>query len=144
MRQRLKPAVPKRWLLGLAGLVWTGVGVGLDRLALIWLTDVRLAQAVLCGLTGLALGLAIHRWKFSRVAGKNIERICAGGDRPCLFSFQAWQSWLLVGLMIAMGAALRHSALPRPLLAVLYAAIGTALIAGSLQYYHRLLHPGEC
>lgn len=53
------------------------------------------------------------------------------------------RNWLLVSLMIALGVALRHSPLPRPVLAVLYAAIGTALFAGSLQYYHRLWRSGH-
>jgi len=141
--QRLKPAVPRSWLLVLAGLVWTVVGLGLGRLALGWLSDVELPWSVILGLCGLSLGLLIHRFNFSRVARKNIERICHSSERPCLFSFQAWHSWLLVSLMIALGVALRHSPLPRPVLAVLYAAIGTALFAGSLQYYHRLWRPGE-
>ncbi len=140
LRHRLKPAVPRHWLLVLAGLVWTMVGLGLGRLALGWLADMQLPWSVVLGLAGLLLGLLIHRFNFSRVARKNIERICRSSERPCLFSFQAWHSWLLVALMIAMGLALRHSPLPRPVLAVLYAAIGTALFAGSLQYYHRLCH----
>jgi hypothetical protein len=138
LRHRLKPAVPRRWLLALAGLVWTAVGLGLGRLALGWLADVQWPWSVLLVLSGLFLGLLIHRFNFSRVARKNIERICRSNERPCLFSFQAWHSWLLVALMIALGVILRHSPLPRPVLAVLYAAIGTALFAGSLQYYHRL------
>jgi hypothetical protein len=138
LRPRFKPAVPRRWLLALAGLVWTVVSLGLGRLALGWLAVVPLPWSVLLGLCGLFLGLLIHRFNFSRVARKNIERICRSSERPCLFSFQAWHSWLLVALMIALGVTLRHSPLPRPILAVLYAAIGTALFAGSLQYYRRL------
>lgn len=143
LRHRLKPSVPRHWLLALAGLVWTIVGLALGRLALGWLTDVQQPWSVLLGICGLLLGLLIHRFNFSRVARKNIERICRSSERPCLFSFQAWHSWLLVALMIALGVTLRHSPLPRPVLAVIYSAIGTALLAGSLQYYRRLWRPGE-
>jgi len=34
---RLKPAVPKAWLIGIAGLVWFAVGFMLCRLAFVWL-----------------------------------------------------------------------------------------------------------
>ena len=143
LRYKFKPAVPRRWLLALAGLVWTVVGLGLGRMALGWLIVVQLPWSVILGLAGLLLGLLIHRYNFSRVARKNIERICRSSERPCLFSFQAWYSWILVALMIALGVTLRHSPLPRPVLAVLYAAIGIALFTGSLQYYCRLWRSGH-
>ena len=112
-------------------------------MALGWLADVPLPWSVLLGLCGLILGLLIHRINFSRVARRNIERICLSSERPCLFSFQAWHSWLLVALMIALGVTLRHSPLPRSVLAVMYAAIGTALFSGSLQYYRHLWFSGH-
>jgi len=138
LRHRLKPGVPRDWLLGLAGLVWTGVGLGLGRMALVWLAEEELTHALLLGGAGLVLGLVIHRFKFSRLARLNIERICRSGERPCVFAFQAWYTYPLIGLMIAVGIFLRHSTIPHSILAVIYTAIGTALIAGSLQYYHRL------
>ena len=140
LRHKLKPAVPRRWLLVLAGLVWTVVGVGLGRMALVWLAEEKTSPSLLLGLSGLALGLVIHRFKFSRLARMNIERICRSGERPCIFAFQAWYTYPLIGLMIAFGIFLRHSSIPHSVLAVLYTAIGTALFAGSLQYYHRWLN----
>ncbi len=142
LRHKLKPAVPQRWLLILAGLVWTVVGVGLGRMALVWLAEEKISLSLLLGLCGLALGLVIYRFKFSRLARMNIERICRSGERPCIFAFQAWYTYPLIGLMIAFGIFLRHSSIPHSVLAVLYTAIGTALFAGSLQYYHRLFRHG--
>jgi len=139
LKHKLKPAVPKRWLLVLAGLVWTAVGLGLGRMALVWLAEVKTTLALLLGLAGLALGLVLYRFKFSRLVRMNIERICRSSERPCIFSFQAWYTYPLIGLMIAFGIFLRHSAMPHTVLAVLYTAIGTGLFAGSLQYYHRWL-----
>ena len=55
-----------------------------------------------------------------------------------MFSFQAWKSYLLVAFMIALGITLRHSALPRPILAGVYLAIGGALFLSSLRYYRLL------
>ena len=139
--QRLKPSVPRCWLLMLAGLVWSSVGLGLWSLALHWLADVSPPWSVALGLAGLLMGLVIHRFGFSRIVRRNIERISHSAERPCLFSFQAWHSWLLVALMIAMGITLRHSPLPRPVLAEVYSAIGTALASGSLQYYRSFRQP---
>jgi hypothetical protein len=143
LRHKLKPAVPRRLLLVLAGLVWTAVGLGLGRMALVWLAEEEMPLSLLLGLTGLGLGLLIHHFKFSRLARMNIERICRSGEHPCVFAFQAWYTYPLVGLMIAFGIFLRHSSIPHPILAVIYTAIGTALFAGSLPYYHRLWRPGE-
>ena len=53
----------------------------------------------------------------------------------CLFAFQAWKSYLLVALMILIGFGLRHSALPKPFLAVVYLTIGAALIFAGGQYF---------
>ena len=42
------------------------------------------------------------------------------------------------GGMMAGGMMLRHSPIPRPYLAVVYAAIGAALLQASINYYIRL------
>lgn len=137
LQQRLKPAVPRRWLLGLAGLVWIAVGLGLGRMALAWLSEVETRPALLLGLAGLALGLGLYRFKFSRLVRLNAERISRSSEHPCVFAFQAWYTYPLIGFMIALGVFLRHSHIPHSVLAVLYTAIGTGLVAGSLQYFHR-------
>jgi hypothetical protein len=41
--------------------------------------------------------------------------------------------------MIALGVTLRHSAVPRPELAVVYLAIGGALLLASFSYYNNLI-----
>jgi hypothetical protein len=56
-----------------------------------------------------------------------------------VFSFMPWKSYILITIMIVMGATLRHSALPKPYLAALYSAIGTALILSSIRYFRFLI-----
>lgn len=89
--------------------------------------------------TGLALGLVIYRFGFSRIAKKNIYRIAAKSNPACVFAFQAWRSYLLIAIMISVGIALRHSTLPRLLLAVIYSSIGTGLACSSTLYYQEFL-----
>jgi len=55
-------------------------------------------------------------------------------DKKCVFSFISWKSYLIIAIMIAMGAILRRSAIPKQYLAVLYIGIGLALILSSVRY----------
>ena len=56
-------------------------------------------------------------------------------DKSCVFAFQAWKSYLIIAFMIGLGIFLRHSAFPRHYLAVIYLAVGLALLLSSLLYY---------
>lgn len=135
---RHNPAVPRNWLLVLAGLTWSAVGILLCSFALTWVIHPATTTAVALGLLGLALSVVINYLGFARLARKNIERILAYDERACAFAFQAWKSYLIVVIMMTGGIMLRHSAIPRPYLAVVYAAIGAALLQASVNYYIRL------
>jgi len=139
---KLKPAAKKFWLQLLAGLMWSGVGLMLVRFAWRWLTEVELPTEVLLILAGISLAVAIYFWGFSKLAGKNIRRIEAmPGQKPCLFAFQAWTSYPLVGVMIAMGIYLRvYSSFPHQLLEITYLGIGGGLFGSSLHYYAHLFN----
>ena len=78
------------------------------------------------------------RWGFGGIAQKNIRRLRRLPDRGCFFAFQAWKSYLIIMVMIALGVTLRHSSIPKHFLAVAYTAIGGALIVGSFYYYRHL------
>ena len=49
MLSRLKPALPQPWLKLLSGLMWSGVGIMLGRLAWGWLRPLEMSLAVLLG-----------------------------------------------------------------------------------------------
>ena len=55
-------------------------------------------------------------------------------DKKCVFSFISWKSYLIIAVMIAVGTILRHSAIPKQYLAILYIGIGLALILSSVRY----------
>lgn len=137
---RLKPAVPKHWLIAIAGAVWSTAGGLLCRMAWQWLHP--LPPLHLLGLAGGGLFLAflLHRGMLARIARRNMTRIASYADRGCVFAFQAWRSYFIILLMIALGSFLRHTALPREPLAVLYSAMGLALLAASVSYYAMFWH----
>lgn len=134
----IKPTVPKYVLMVLAGLMWSTVGVMLCSMAYYWLKGVDWLTAFPFGLFGIILSLAAYRYGFSGIARKNIDRICLLPEKGCIFAFQAWKSYLIIALMIALGIILRHSPISKQYLAIVYMTIGGALLLSSLQYYRKL------
>jgi hypothetical protein len=131
----LKPAVTKYWLIALAGLMWTGVGVMLCRLAYIWFAVIDRGIAASLGLFGIGMAVAAYYLGFSKIARKNIKRLCLLTERTCVFAFQTWKGYLIIGFMITLGILLRNSAIPKQYLAVIYTTIGGAIFLSSFHYY---------
>ena len=129
-----KPAVTKNVLLFLAGIIWVCVGTMLLFLAFSWLAKVSNINIYLFGGAGVVLALLAHHFGFLRIVDKNFERILPMDEKKCLFSFMPWKSYLIIVVMITMGAILRHSMIPKQYLAILYTAIGLALILSSVRY----------
>ena len=131
----LKPAVPKHWLIAIAGLVWSTVGGMLCLMAWGWLRPMPPLRIIGLLTTGLALALILHRFMLARIARRNMDRICTYAERGCVFAFQAWRSYLMILVMIAVGSFLRHTMISREILSLLYTAMGGALILSSLAYF---------
>ena len=138
---KFKPAVSKYWLATAAGLMWTAVGLMLCGLAYEWLAAIPLRWAIPLGVVGTILALVVYRFGFSRIALKNIDRLCQFPDKACFFAFQPWKSYLVIVLMVLLGFILRHSIIPKYYLSVPYTAIGGALLLSSFHYYGHLWHP---
>lgn len=134
----LKPAVHRNWLIALAGLMWTGVGVMLCRLAFIWLTADEKNPLLLDESIGAGLAVAGYYFGLSRVAHRNIKHLCMLPEKAFVLSFLPWKSYLMIGMMMITGITLRTSAIPKLYLAILYIAMGGSLILGSLHYHRRL------
>jgi len=131
----IKPAVTKTVLLFLAGGMWFAVGLLLLNYACHWLSAASYRTAWISAGTGVLLALAVHHCAFLRIVDKNIARILPMADKKCLFAFITWRSYLIIVLMVAMGTLLRHSALPKHYLAVVYIGMGLALMLSSLRYF---------
>ncbi len=137
--ESLKPAVDKKVLVFLAGAVWLGVGAALMRLAHGWLAAYGGPGRALFYAAGLLAALPIHHFGFLRVADKNLARLLPLEEKRCVFSFITWKSYLLVGFMVLLGVTLRHSALPKQYLSLLYNGIGLALALSSVRYFRFFL-----
>lgn len=136
--EQYKPGVHKHWLLLIAGLLWFGVGCMLNGFALTWLRVVPGSKGWILGGTGFLCGLIIHHFGFLKIVDKNLARILPVEGKRCVFSFMPWKSYGMILVMSLMGATLRHSALPKPTLAILYCAMGTALALSSIRYFRYL------
>ncbi|BBO70477.1 hypothetical protein DSCA_44070 [Desulfosarcina alkanivorans] len=136
---RLKPAVPKCWLFAASGVMWSAVGLMMCLTGIGWLVPEGFVRGAGFELLGLLLAWLAVRRGFGGIARKNIRRLRRLPDRGCFFAFQAWKSYLLIMIMIALGIALRHSPVPPPFLAVVYTAVGGALFLASFHYYRHLV-----
>jgi hypothetical protein len=134
---KLNPAVPKHWLILIAGIMWSGVGILLGSYAVTWLLGDPGIPSLLLGLAGIGISLLIYRFGFSRVARKNMDRIDRYPVSACFFSFQAWTGYVIIAVMMTGGILLKHSSIPKPYLAVLYSAISGGLFFSSFLYYKR-------
>jgi len=132
-----EPAVSRKTLVTTAGSVWLLVGGFLMVRGALWLPSGSI-RAWMVAVGGLILGLLKSRYALSRLASQNLKRIYSLSpqkEKICLFAFQALQSYLVVILMVTLGVLLRHSALPRTWLALIYITIGFGLALSSRVYF---------
>ncbi len=133
--QKLNPAVDKKVLIALTGIMWLVVGLMLCKLAIGWLSQTSAKNALWLGLSGALLSLLIFHFGFFKLVYKNVARILSQKNKMCFFAFQTWKSYIIVAIMIGMGTALRHSPIPKPYLSVIYIGFGGAMFWSSLKYF---------
>ena len=132
--RKFTPAVDKRVLVLLAGLMWCGVGIMLVRFAIAWLAPLGMGESGFYYAAGFLAAMPIHHFGFLKIADKNLDRLLPVTTKKCVFSFMTWKSYFIVLLMVSMGIALRHSAIPKKYLSVLYNGIGLALFLSGIRY----------
>jgi hypothetical protein len=137
--KKYKPAVTKEVLLFLGGALWFSVGCLLLAFAVFWLLAAGTGQRMVCGATGILIALFVYHFGLLNVVDKNLARLPPGDEKKCLFSFMPWKSYLIIPVMITLGILLRHSAIPKPYLAILYIGMGLALLLSSLRYLRYFL-----
>ncbi len=137
---KIKPAVNKEILLFLAGFVWLVVGASLLWLSFLWLKQFQVQGSFLfCGV-GIVVAMVVHHFGFLKIVDKNLGRILPMEGTKCIFSFMTWKGYIVVAVMLTMGTLLRHSSIPKPYLAMLYIAIGLALLLSSVRYLRVLIN----
>ncbi len=138
-KDKYKPAVPKHFLLFFSGILWIGVGIMLNAFAYHWLLKFEGHEIWIYPLAGVLAAMLIHHFGFLRVVDKNLGRISKMEGKRCAFSFMSARSYALVAVMVTMGILLRHSAIPKQYLSILYIGIGLALILSSIRYFRVLI-----
>ncbi len=133
-KNKYKPAVKRKYLILISGLVWVAIGIMLIAMAIHWLSELHFAGTWIYIIAGVILALIIHHFGFLKIVDKNLGRIKSLDPKTCVFAFMSWKSYLLVIVMITMGILLRHSTLPRNLLSIIYIGIGLALVLSSIRY----------
>jgi hypothetical protein len=130
------PKVSKNVLIFISGLLWSGVGLFLIRLAFRWIEKLSQPELLLAIIGGLILGSVIAYFGFSGLANKNIERINMYQNRVCIWAFQKWSSYVLIAFMMSLGIFMRNAAfIPKLVLIPMYIGIGLALFLASFRYY---------
>ena len=130
-----KPSVPRRWLFLIAGSLWSIAGLILIERAYEWLNDFETEQLLLILLLGAALAALFFFTMFIKVARKNAKRIQNLPADVCIFAFTAWKGYFLIAFMVTAGIIVRNSSFPKHYLAVIYTAMGGALLMGSFIFH---------
>lgn len=78
---------------------------------------------------GLGLGKALL--VLDRTTLRNIARVKSRGEDRCFGGFLSPRVWILVIGMMILGRILRTIGLPKPILGLIYGAVGIALLFSS-------------
>jgi hypothetical protein len=144
--KKFTPAVDKRILVLLAGLMWCGVGIMLIGYTVSWLSLFKIREQEIFYAVGFIAALPIHRFGFLKIAEKNLNRLLPLTQKKCVFGFMTWRSYFIVLIMVSMGITLRHSSLPKQYLSIIYNGIGLALFLSGIRYlrfFFMLLFPKQ-
>jgi hypothetical protein len=135
--ERFNPAVPRRFLYALAGLLWTVAGGLLCVRGAIWLQDLQLPVIASVEAAAIAIAAAGYVFLFSGVVRNNIARIGRLPDRACVFAFTAPRGYIMIAVMMTAGISLRTSSIPHYYLSLPYSAMGGVLLTGSVGFYRK-------
>lgn len=131
----------KKISLILVGAIWLSVGIGLSIAGINWIIGAELGPKMIIFVAiSVAIGLIKGKFVLKKVAIKYYKR----GD---LIQFNkndiltGWvkilgiRGFLLITLMIALGSFLRHTNIDRPILGIIYLAVGIALVYASKIFF---------
>lgn len=140
----LIPLVSRRTLLFVATVVWFFAGGMLISRGISGVFQFR-DYLILKLITAIFTGLVFYWFMFRRISGKHIKRIANQPvDRLPVYSFFNLRSYIMMGMMISMGVALRKTGvIPFQYLSVFYVAMGLPLLISAFRFlYHGVNFPG--
>ncbi len=118
----------------LAGFTWSSIGIMLLIFAFTWLWGQTLLTVFAFSGLSIIISLLVYKFGFIKIEKKNLKRIMSFEGKKCVFAFLSWKSYLIVPVMIIMGSTLRHSSIPKEYLAIMYLAMGLALLFSGVDY----------
>lgn len=135
---KFTPLAGRKTLILLAGVMWVCVGIMLMTMSYNWLSVLSSQQMLMFFSAGFVIAMPVHHMGFIKIVNKNLNRLLPISGKRCLFSFITWKSYLIIIIMMSMGMALRHSALPKQYLSIIYTGIGLALFLSGTKYFSKL------
>ena len=138
----METAKIKKTSLMVVGIIWFLVGAGLSIAGVNWILQLGLGpKMVMFLLPAVLIGVLKGKFILQKVAMKYYKRsdIIEFNNNDI---FLGWikilgiKGFILIALMMAMGSFLRHSNIDRPILGILYLAVGIALLYASKIFFN--------
>ena len=131
----------KKTSLVIVGLVWLAVGVGLSICGIKWLMTLGFGpNMIIFTSIAIIIGSLKGRFVLRKVALKYYKRseVVQFNKNDIFFGWVkilGVKGFILIGLMMALGRFLRTSNIDRPILGILYLAVGIALVYASKIFF---------
>ena len=125
----------------IVGVIWLLVGLGLSIAGINWILGLGLGPKMITFLAAsVIVGLLKGKFVLRKIAGKYYKRAdLIQFNKHDIFTGWAKilgvKGFFLIGIMMAMGSFLRHSNIDRPILGILYLAVGIALVYASKIFF---------
>ena len=132
---------PKKISLIIVGIIWALVGIFLAARGINWELSLGSWPKLLAFLSiSVIFGLLKGKFILSKVAAKYCKRVetIKFNESDILFGWikvLGVRGFILIGLMIGIGVYLRHSNIDRPILGIVYIAVGIALVYASKIFF---------
>jgi hypothetical protein len=126
-----KPVASSRMQLWLGGAMWSCVGAGLFAVGTYWLLQDGETRGFVLLAVAAGLGLGKASLVLDRTTASNIDRVKSRGEDRCFGGFLSPRVWIIVIGMMLLGRILRTIGLPKPILGLIYGAVGIGLLYSS-------------
>ena len=131
-----KPGVSRSTHLSVASFLWTAIGTMLMIRGWGWIGPGNARWLIL---VAFGIGTAKSVFLLDKMAKRGVQRIIDLNDGTCLGAVYSWKTWLLVGLMMAFGIAMKKLTEPGVIIGTLTMAIGWALFFSSRRPWYQWL-----
>ena len=117
--------------LWLGGAMWSCVGAGLFSVGIYWMLENGEAKGFILLVIAAGLGLGKALVVMDRTTLRNVDRVKSRGEDRCVGGFLSPRVWILVIGMMLLGRILRTIGLAKPILGMIYGAVGIGLLFSS-------------